>query len=229
MFGSHHHLERASLARRPVLVFSIPSHDQNASLAKQGLSAASPHTIALCRQDCCVPGSRWSASSLRTSRRLSYCGDRTGGPISAWGAVRLLQMYCSDAMAPEPMHAAQVAAAPNVLFDQSKIVSRDLHRQTDSQNGQVFVQERFLSRRWLDRPSRYIIAPPDRGRRVLAGKRLSRPATRFQNVAATRERALIAITGRSCSGRRVVRAYLPCNSQARRRAKAAGRLRFWVG
>jgi hypothetical protein len=64
------------------------------------------------------------------------------------GAVRLLQLYCSDAMAPEPMHIAQVAAAPNVLFDQSKIVSRDLHRQTDSQTGQVFVQgrDRFLSR-----------------------------------------------------------------------------------
>ena len=92
MFGSHHHLERASLARRPVSVFSIPSRDQNASLARQGLSAASPQTIALCRQDCCVPGSRWSASSLRTSRRLSYCGDRTGGPISAWRAVRLLQL-----------------------------------------------------------------------------------------------------------------------------------------
>ena len=44
MFGSHHHLERASLARRPVSVFSIPSRDQNASLARQGLSAASPHT-----------------------------------------------------------------------------------------------------------------------------------------------------------------------------------------
>jgi hypothetical protein len=46
------------------------------------------------------------------------------------------------------MHIAQVAAAPNVLFDQSKIVSRDLHRQTDSQTGQVFVQgrDRFLSR-----------------------------------------------------------------------------------
>jgi hypothetical protein len=146
MFGSHHHLERASLARRPVSVFSIPSHDQNASLAKQGLSAASPHPIALCRQDCCVPGGRWFASSLRTSRRLSYCGDRTGGPVSAWGAVRLLQLYCSHTMAPEPMHGAQVAAAPYVLFDQSKMVSRDLHRQTDSQTGQVFVQDRFLSR-----------------------------------------------------------------------------------
>jgi hypothetical protein len=56
-----------------------------------------------------------SASSLRTSRRLSYCGDRTGGPISAWGAVGLLQLYCSDARVPEPMHGAQVAAVPNVL------------------------------------------------------------------------------------------------------------------
>ena len=59
---------------------------------------------------------------------------------------RLLHLYCSDARTPEPMHGAQVAAAPHVLFDQSKIVSRDLHRQTDSQTGQVFVQDRFLSR-----------------------------------------------------------------------------------
>jgi hypothetical protein len=87
-----------------------------------------------------------SASSLRTSRRLSYCGDRTGGPISAWGAVGRV---------PEPMHGAQVAAAPNVLFEPSKIVSRDLHRQTDSQTGQVFVQDRFLRRdnRFLSRDS----------------------------------------------------------------------------
>jgi len=83
MFGSHHHLERASLARRPVEVFSIPSHDQNTSLAKQGLSAASPHPTSLCRQDCCVPGGWRSTSSLRTSRRMSYCGYRTGGPVSA--------------------------------------------------------------------------------------------------------------------------------------------------
>jgi len=65
--------------------------------------------------------------------------------------VRAVRLF-SDAMVPEPMHAAQVAAAPNVLFDQSKIVSRDLHRQTDSQTGKVFVQDRFLSRdRWIRR------------------------------------------------------------------------------
>ena len=31
-----------------------------------------------------LPGGRWSASSLRTSRRVSYCGDRTGGPVWRW-------------------------------------------------------------------------------------------------------------------------------------------------
>jgi hypothetical protein len=33
---------------------------------------------------------------------------------------------------------AEVAAAINVLFDQSKFVSRDLHWQTDLQTGNVF-------------------------------------------------------------------------------------------
>ncbi len=213
----------------PVQVFSITSHDQNASLAKQGLSAASPHPIALCRQDCCVPGSRWSASSLRTSRRLSYCGNRTGGPISAWGgrsAFTNVLLGCNGARTHAccPGRSSAQCSIRPIKKRQSR--SSSANRFPDRT---VCVQDRFLSRRWLDRPSRYIIAPPDRGRRVLAGKRLSRPATRFRNVAATREPALIAIVGRCCSGRRVVRAYLPCNSQARRRAKAAGRLRFWVG
>jgi hypothetical protein len=39
---------------------------------------------------------------------------------------------------PELMHGAEVAAAINILFDQSKFVSRDLHWQTDSQNGYAF-------------------------------------------------------------------------------------------
>jgi len=68
------------------------------------------------------------------------------------GADRHLQLYCSDAVAPERMHIAQLAAAPNVLFDQSKIVSHNLHRQTDSQTGQVFVQDWVLSR---DSPAKY--------------------------------------------------------------------------
>ena len=75
MFGSHHHLERVSPAQRPVEVFSIPSQDQNASLAKQGSSAASPHTTSLCRQDCCVPGGRNIAPSellWRPNRRTCF-------------------------------------------------------------------------------------------------------------------------------------------------------------
>src|ERR1700692_1349171 len=71
MLGSHHHLQRASLARRPVELFSISSQDQNTSLTRQGLSAASPHTAALCRRDHRVPGGGRSASSLRTSRRMT--------------------------------------------------------------------------------------------------------------------------------------------------------------
>ena len=55
MFGSHHHLQRASLALRAIEVFSISSQDQNASLARQGLSAASPHAACLCRRDYRVP------------------------------------------------------------------------------------------------------------------------------------------------------------------------------
>jgi hypothetical protein len=39
---------------------------------------------------------------------------------------------------PELMHGAEVAAAINILFDQSKFVSRDVHWQTVSQNGYAF-------------------------------------------------------------------------------------------
>ena len=142
MFGSRHHLERASPPRRPVSVLSIPSHGQNASLPKQGLSSASPHKIA--------------ARLLRSRMSVVFIIATNVAPPElsrrpnrqtrfGVGAVRHLQLYCSDAVAPEPMHFAQVAAAPNVLFDQSKIVSRNLHRQTDSQTEQVFVQDWLLS------------------------------------------------------------------------------------
>jgi hypothetical protein len=39
---------------------------------------------------------------------------------------------------PELMHGAEDAAAIDVLFDQSKLVSRDLRWQTDSQIGYAF-------------------------------------------------------------------------------------------
>jgi hypothetical protein len=39
---------------------------------------------------------------------------------------------------PELMYGAEAAAAINILFDQSKFVSRDLHWQTDLQTGYAF-------------------------------------------------------------------------------------------
>jgi Integrase core domain len=51
------------------------------------------------------------------------------------GAVRFYTCIARTQWRPEPMHGAHVAAVTNVLFDYSKIVSRDLHRQTDSQTG----------------------------------------------------------------------------------------------
>ena len=70
MLGSHHHLQRASFAARPLQVFSISSLDQDTSVTRQGLSAASPHTASLCRRHHRGPGGGRPTSSLRTSRRL---------------------------------------------------------------------------------------------------------------------------------------------------------------
>jgi hypothetical protein len=64
MLGSHHHLQREPLAARPLEVFSISSLEQDTSLTRQGLSAASSHTASFCRQDCRVPRGRRSTSSL---------------------------------------------------------------------------------------------------------------------------------------------------------------------
>jgi hypothetical protein len=61
-------------------VFSISSQDQNASFARQGLSAASPHTTSFCRRDNRVPRGARLASSLRTSRRMTVGGQRTAHP-----------------------------------------------------------------------------------------------------------------------------------------------------
>src|SRR5712671_6629914 len=71
MFGSHHHLQRESLAARPFELFSISSRDQNTSLTRRGLSAAAPHSASLCGQDYRLPRGGRSASSLRTSRRVT--------------------------------------------------------------------------------------------------------------------------------------------------------------
>ena len=50
--------------------FQYHHRGQNTSRAQQGLSAASPHTATLRRRDHRVPRGGWSASSLRTSRRM---------------------------------------------------------------------------------------------------------------------------------------------------------------
>jgi transposase InsO family protein len=66
IFNESHlrHLQRESLAARPLEVFSISSLDQDTSVTRQGLSAASPHTASFCRQDYRVPRGRRSTSSL---------------------------------------------------------------------------------------------------------------------------------------------------------------------
>ncbi len=82
-----------------------------------------------------LPAYRGQVQQLTlTSRGVSHCGDRTGGPVRRGGRSfynRIARMQWH----PEPMHGAHVAAATHVLFDKSKIVSRDLHRQSDSQIG----------------------------------------------------------------------------------------------
>ena len=48
----------------------------------------------------------------------------------------------------------------------------------------------------------------------------------FETLLQLADAALIAIAGRCCGARRVIGTNLPCNNQARRRAKTARRLRF---
>jgi hypothetical protein len=60
---------------------------------------------------------RRPASSLRTLRRVSYCGDRIGGPVSAWAVVLFCNCIARTHWRPEPIHGAQVAPAADVLFD----------------------------------------------------------------------------------------------------------------
>src|ERR1019366_6844808 len=90
------------LAPCPVELFSISSRGQNTSLAKQGLSAASTHTTSLCRQDYCVPGGRWSASSLRTSRCMTSVVTEQADPFRRGGPFRftILSLGCNDAQNP---------------------------------------------------------------------------------------------------------------------------------
>ena len=65
----------------------ISSQDQNTSLTRQGLSAASPHTASLCRRDHRVPGGGRSASSLRTSRRMTSEVRQPTRPLRRKGSL----------------------------------------------------------------------------------------------------------------------------------------------
>src|ERR1700730_9128735 len=100
MFGSHHHLQRASLARRPVELFSISSQNQNTSLTRQGLSAASPHPASLSTRDHRVPGGGRSASSLRTSRRMTSEVRQPTRPLRV-KVLCIFQPLCSHATVPK--------------------------------------------------------------------------------------------------------------------------------
>jgi hypothetical protein len=62
---------------------SLLSPDQDASLARQGLSGQPASTPTCCGQDHRVPRGRRTASSLPAPRRLSSHRDDTGAPIPA--------------------------------------------------------------------------------------------------------------------------------------------------
>src|ERR1700719_4151337 len=64
--GSVMGLERGGCVVQP----RLSSQNEDPSVTRQGLSAASPHTASPCGQDYRLPGSGRSASSLRASRRL---------------------------------------------------------------------------------------------------------------------------------------------------------------
>ena len=81
----------------------------------------------------------WSASSLRTSRRVMYCGDRIGGPVSAWGAVPFLQLYRSGAMASRTH-----AWCPSRSSDQCSIrLIKNRQSRSSSANGFQHAVERL--------------------------------------------------------------------------------------
>ena len=90
-------------------------------------------------QDHCLPGGWWSASSLRTSRRVSHFGNQKGGTFRR-GGHSALQTYRSDAMSPGTHAGAHVAAATNILSNLSKLLSRDLIGEP------IPRPDRFLSR-----------------------------------------------------------------------------------
>ena len=105
-------LQRASLARRPVELFSISSQGQNTSLTRQGLSAASPHTASFCRRDHRVPGGGRSASSLRTSRRMTSEVRQLTRPLRREGSLRFSTFVLTRNGAQNSIHFAPIRTSP---------------------------------------------------------------------------------------------------------------------
>jgi transposase InsO family protein len=99
--------------------FSISPQDQNTSLTRQGLSAASPHTAFLCRRDCRVPGGGRSASSLRTSRRMTSEVRQPTRPLRRKGSLHFSSVVLTRNGAKNFhfIHSAPVIDLPDLLTD----------------------------------------------------------------------------------------------------------------
>ena len=74
------------------------SQDQNASLARQGLSGEPHRSPTRCRQDHRVPRGRWTASSLRAPGCLNSCEYRTDTPFFGVEGHSALQSRRTNAM-----------------------------------------------------------------------------------------------------------------------------------
>jgi len=78
----------------------------------------------VCRQDYCVPGGRWSASSLRTPRRVSYCGDRTQDPLQRGGRSFFATVSLGSKCAQNPCMAPRSQQRPMFYStDQKSLVA----------------------------------------------------------------------------------------------------------
>src|SRR3984893_8178622 len=147
MLGSHHHLQRESLAPRPVELFSISSQDQNPSRTRQGLSAAPPRTASLSKQDYRLPGGGRSASSLRTSRRMTAEGSmnkRTSFSVKDRCVIRSLY---SHATLPRVSHSFRTGRRRSRCTDWP-MNNRD-HLPPESPPNNIFEQGQRLNTRHL--------------------------------------------------------------------------------
>src|SRR5664280_2845897 len=81
------------------------------------------------RSEVCIIVTNVAPRELLWRQKWHPCFRMGMGTVPFYSCIALMQWR------QDPMHGTHVAAATNVLFDQSEIVSRDLHRQTESQSG----------------------------------------------------------------------------------------------